>query len=399
MKVKPKTVMVVAGGEWQVPLIRKARSLGLRVINTNPYDDSPGFVYANDGLLADVLDHNMNLMFAMRYRPQAILTDQSDIAVPTVAYLCEQLGLPGIGIEVAERFTNKLRMRDICHRYGFPSPKYQVCHNVGDAARFMQEINCPCVVKPLNNQSSRGVSKINHLDDLDVAYARALSHSRNGDVLIEEFIGGIELTVDGIKTHRKHYCLATSTKEHYPHNEMVAKQLIFSQVNPEINYARLHSQHDNLIEVMGLSFGVTHAEYKYWQGNFYLIEVAARGGGTKISSDIVPLMSGIDTMEYLIRMALGEKIDVVTPDFSKIVCALSFFDFGNGVVREISGLDQAKRIPGVLSIGLNISIGDILKLPEDDRARHGYLIAYADTVGELERLIIQVTKTIMVIYE
>jgi carbamoyl-phosphate synthase large subunit len=56
--------MVIAGGEWQVPLIRTAKAMGLFVINSNLYSDSPGFRYADVGLVADVLDLEKNLDFA-----------------------------------------------------------------------------------------------------------------------------------------------------------------------------------------------------------------------------------------------------------------------------------------------------------------------------------------------
>src|SRR6185436_18958795 len=117
-----KRLMVIAGGEWQVPLIRKAKAMGLFVINSNLYPDSPGFLEADVGLVADARDAEKNLEFAREHKPDGVVTDQTDVSVPTVAYICEQLGLPGIGSTQAELFTNKFLMRQFLQRRGYPTP-------------------------------------------------------------------------------------------------------------------------------------------------------------------------------------------------------------------------------------------------------------------------------------
>jgi len=85
--MRQNRLMVIAGGQWQVALIRKAKDMGLFVINSNLYPDSPGFRYADVELVADVRDRKQNLEFARQYQPDGIVTDQTDLSVPTVAYL------------------------------------------------------------------------------------------------------------------------------------------------------------------------------------------------------------------------------------------------------------------------------------------------------------------------
>lgn len=73
--------MVVAGGNWQVELVKKAKSMGHYVICSNLYEDSPAFPYAEACEVADVLDKEKNLEIAKKYQPDAVLSDQSDIAI------------------------------------------------------------------------------------------------------------------------------------------------------------------------------------------------------------------------------------------------------------------------------------------------------------------------------
>ena len=393
-----RRVMVIAGGDWQVPLVRKIRQMGFVALNSNLYVDSPAFAFADVTLVADVLDKESNLEFARAQKADAVLTDQSDIAVPTVAYVCEKLGLPGIGVETAELFTNKFLMREFCAQHGFPTVRHRLCDRLQQAVEFSAQVGFPCVVKPPSNQSSRGVVKVSGSAGLEGAYAEASRYSANDSVLIEEFIGGVELTVEGLKLPGGHRSLAVSRKEHYSHNPMIAKRLLYSHEDEDIDYHRLRLQHDQMIDAMGLGFGITHTEYKYDHDQFYLIEAAARGGGTRISSDIVPLMSGVDVNEVLVRMALGEEVDAPAIRRSGCCAALEFWEFEPGLVTGISGLEDVLATPGVVTAGLVIRPGDVVRPPQDDRLRHGFVISHAGSKPALQRLLSEIRSRIVISY-
>ncbi len=122
-------IFVIAGGEWQCPLVEKIKNMGHEVICSNLYSDSPAFKYADEVYVADVLDKEANLKIAQKCMPDAIATDQSDIAVPTVAFIAEKLGLKGIGTKTAELFTNKFLMREFCRKNSLPTPQYRLCRS------------------------------------------------------------------------------------------------------------------------------------------------------------------------------------------------------------------------------------------------------------------------------
>lgn len=375
--------MIIAGGDWQVPLTQRAKQFGAFVINSNLHKDSPAFHYADATAVADVRDFNANLKIAQKYRPDAILTDQSDIAVPTVAKLCDTLGLKGIGASTAETFTNKLAMRKICSRLGHPTPRYHECRSLNDVIDLLKSWNVDVVIKPLDSQSSRGVYKLSPCDDPTHAFNNALSHSGTKSVLIEEFIPGTELTVEGIKLPDKHTVLAISIKRHFEHNPMVADRLLYPSELEGIDSKRLIKQHAELIEAMNLPFGLTHAEYKMYGERFFLIEVAARGGGTKIASHIVPSVSGVDTYDALIKLSLGQEGVTINPNKTPKAAILEFLECPPGRVAQILGIDQARTIQGILDIHLNFAPGDVIKQSKDDRSRHMHVIACSETTDEV----------------
>ena len=391
-------VMVIAGGTWQCPIVKLAKSKGHYVICSNLYEDSPAFEFADESYVANVLDKEKNLEIAKKVKPDVVLTEQSDIAVPTVAYIAEKLGIRGIGIETAERFTNKFLMREYALEAGFPSPKYAKCFSAEEAKAFLRD-NSRCIIKPLDSQSSRGVHIIETDEDIDRGFEDCIQYSNSEKaIIIEEYIEGTEFTVDGLKTLDSYYVTAISEKKHYEYNPSVANRLFFTNSNPNYDYDRLREVNTEIVRALGLPFGLTHAEYKYKDGNFYLIEIAARGGGTKISSDIVPLVSGINSNEVYLDLLCGKQ-DSVTVAKHYGAAVLGFFDFKPGKVVDIFGLEEAKALKGVREISLEVEIGAQLGRAIDDRSRCGYYILYAETPEELNKLESEVKELVKVVTE
>ena len=391
-------IFVIAGGEWQCPLVKKIKNMGHEVICSNLFSDSPAFKYADEGYVADVLDKETNLKIAQRCMPDAIVTDQSDIAVPTVAFVAEKLGLKGIGTKTAELFTNKFLMREFCKKNSLPTPQYRFCRTYEEALELLKQLG-KIIIKPIDSQSSRGVYIITKESDLEEKFIDTVKYSNSEKaVLAEEYIEGPEFTVDGIKTKNSYWVTGISKKSHFGYNSAIAKELLFSNYNEEYDYNKLRKENTNLVIKMGLPFGLTHAEYKYMNGQYYLIEIAARGGGTKISSDIVPYISGIDTYKMYINTLLGND-EEFTIDYSNKRCAvLGFFDFKPGKIMEINGIKEAKILDGVLDIKLNFQPGDIIQRAEDDRSRLGHFILVANSQKELRDLENKVKKLVRIKY-
>ena len=395
-------IMVIAGGDWQIELIKKAKSMGHYVICTNLYEDSPAFPYADACEVSDVLDKEKNLEIAKKYAPDAVISDQSDIAAPTVAYVNEKLGLRGIGIEKADLFTDKSKQRDFCKERGLAIPDYIVCETSDDAMPLLQKYG-KVVIKPIDSQSSRGVSIITSRDELEEKYKEAVWWSNRRKVfLAEEYIEGDEFTIDGLVINGRHYPLCVSIKEMYPQNPNISRTQTYSYLSDKHDYNLLRKTNKELIEAMGLPMGLTHTEYRVHNGRYYLVEAGARGGGSNLSGKIVPFMSGVDNYEYLIKEALGESVDedyVKNISFSKDKYAvMRFFDFGEGVVDDIVGRDFLENHPMLIDYQLEVKPGDELKQPKYGRLRPGHFIIGGDGKANVECEANKIIEAVKVIY-
>ena len=218
-------------------------------------------------------------------------------------------------------------------------------------------------------------------------------------VLLEEYIEGTEFTVDGIMTSCGYFTTAISKKKHFDYNPSIAKELLFSYRDEEYDYEKLAKVNKDIVMGMGLPFGLTHAEYKYENGEFYLIEIAARGGGTKISSNIVPIMSGVNTNKILVEELLGNHQEIELREKDTRCAVLGFFDFEPGMVECIEGIEEAKRLDGVDDLYLDVYPGQRIGKATDDRSRVGHYILWANSMEELRELEQRVLDIVKVVYK
>src|SRR5579864_6766290 len=208
-------VHVLGGGEWQVPTIKLAKACGYRVLCTDIYPERPGYAYADDHVVVDIADNVATLEVARRKRVDGIICDTTDVGVPTMAYVAEHMGLPGIGYETALNFTNKFRMRDITSAAGVPNPPFRLVGDRRDLVAAAADIGFPLVLKPVASQSSRGVHVVRTADALESAFTEASRYARNGQVIAEGFLDGTEVTVEGYCLEGEPLVCGISDKDHF----------------------------------------------------------------------------------------------------------------------------------------------------------------------------------------
>jgi biotin carboxylase len=396
-----KIILVLAGSLWQIPIVKKIQEMGFLSLVINLHEDSPAFKISDYWELADIIDREKCAAIAEKYGVIGVVSEQCDIAMPTVAYISEKLGLPALSSRSAELYTNKLSMRKFCQNNDFSYPAYALCRNSDDVLNFFNRTKQEIIIKPLDANSSRGVHSIHNAVDIPQCFEDAVSYSkRDRAVIAEQYIDGTEFTIDGIVAQGRHHSLAVSSKSHFAHNKNIAYELFFSHSHPVFDYDLLRNINDRFIETSELEEGtLTHSEYKYQDGNFYLIETAARGGGNLVSSHIVPLMSGFENYRYYLNTAVGntnrDYTKSIGPTLQERCAVLHFFSASSpsGIVTAIEGEEFLKASPNVIDFRLNFGLGDTITEAANDASRIGFYIAYAENRDQLTALQHQIKKT------
>ena len=383
-------VLVLAGGAWQVPIIQFLKDKGHRVFVVDPYTTSPGVKLADGHILADVrdLDSIKNALSTCPVKDWAfVISDQSDVAMLNVANISSFLELPGNDPEVVLLFTNKFKMREFAQAIGVPVPKFETIQSSIGLDQFIQKVNLPVMIKPADSQSSRGIFKLNPTDSitlLDQAFNDCKGQTPLDYVLVEEFFEGTELTVEGFCNNGKHRSIAISKKKHF--RVGIASDLCYPADISEEILDKISKANDLFVEKSGLSFGITHSEYlvDMKTGNFILVEIACRGGGSLISSHIAPWVSGWPSYEFLYQSLMGQAVEIKKRPLLNRSAILHFFEFPNGTIEKIEGVDKIKEMPQVLRFQLDFEVGTRIQSASDDRSRQGFVVLLTDNQSELD---------------
>jgi biotin carboxylase len=371
-----KRLLFLPGGQWQVPVIRIAQAMGFHVVCADGTPHAPGFEVADEAVRMPLQDIDGLVELGRSRGVHAVMTEQTDFAVPIVARVAERLGLRGLPVPVADAVTNKGLMRQRAEAAGIRQPRFRVCRNSEEARAAVKDLGLPLFYKPLDAQSSRGVGCLvdaepRHIDD---AFATAAACSSTGGAIFETCLTGIECTVEGFVVDGEPHTLAISDKEHFPNLPGVAKTLTYPAAFPREVLDRIARAHEAVVRAMGIPFGITHAEFMVdADGLPWLVEIAARGGGSRIPTHIVPAVCGFHPTPALLRLLMGW---VVTVQRS---CArgaeLRFLTFPAGKRFEgFSNLSEVRNLPGVIEIFSNYLPGERIGGIEDDRSRHGFVI-------------------------
>ncbi len=399
-----KNILVLPGTQWQVPLIEKIQEMGHRALVVNPDPQAPGMKKADLCLISDIFDKDRVIEFGRDQKINAVMSDECDIAMNWVAELGKLFNVPTLDEETAALYTDKFLMREFSKKHGLKYPEYKFCKSVDDAIALQKELGKPIIIKPLDSNASHGVFKCSNEEEIRKHFDESMSFSRvEKSVLAERFIVGTEFTIDGVKTPHAHYTMAISEKKHFAHNESIANELLFSHYNSNFDYDKLRATNDAFVMKSNLQFGFTHAEYKYEDGEFYLIEIAARGGGNMISSCITQFMTGYDTYRYLVECATGNVHDEdfsLRPEYRERAAVLKFFATpnGGGKVRELKGLDYLESEPDIKHYKLNFQIGDTIEDALNDSVRIGFYIVCSESMRKLREVINNVEQKFQILY-
>jgi biotin carboxylase len=267
-----------------------------------------------------------------------------------------------------------------------------VCGSIDEAKSVIDEdhpdapggVGLPCVVKPTDAQASRGVQLIHRRKDLVPAFEEAFKFSREGRILVEEFLNGTEVTVEGCRYAGETHLLGISVKRHTPPPHIIAINLDFPAPLPDDTTTEIHNIYTGLVDALGIEAGSIHGELIVTDDGIYLVEMANRGGGSGTSSHCIPAMSGVDLLEANVNYATGNEHPVVRT--MNRACVLRFLLYEPGIVESIEGVEEARSIEGVEHLVMYIKPGDELAPPVMDTQRHGCMITVADTLEEAQHI-------------
>jgi biotin carboxylase len=365
-----KKLIIIGANNFQLPLILKAKEMGIETHVFAWENGAVGKTYADYFYPISITDKDQILEIATKIKPDGVLSIGSDLASITVNHIAHNLGLTGNSPECTLVTTNKFIMRQLLTEKGLPCPLYRKAdqREIPDIEMF----SFPIIVKPTDRSGSRGVTKVETKEDFETAINRAIEESFAKEAIVEEFIEGLEYSVEMISWKGNHYFLQITEKETTGPPYFVE----MGQHQP----ARFDDELQNKIQevikktltALGIENGASHSEIKITpDGEIFIIEIGARMGGDYIGSHLVRLSTGYDFVKGVIEVALGVEPKIIMKE--TFHAGIYFLIASEGTVQKIE--NHTSKYKEIKQNEVFVKPGDRLKYPVKESAqRSGYFI-------------------------
>ncbi len=398
--MKSKSIMIIGAGLLQTPAIEIAKEMGLKTIVTDYNSNAPGMKIADVPIVMSTKDIEGTVRVAKEYtkrdRIDGVITVGTDASM-TVAAVANALGLPGIKFEDAEAATNKIKMRMRFKKYNVPSPDFSECWKLEDAYKFAENHNFPLVIKPSDNMGARGVIEIYNKEELADKFNYSKKYSPSGELIIEEFMDGFELSIDALIFNGE--IVITGVADRMIDLEPYFIEL--GHIMPSNLPKNLQQEAEKVmikgVKALGINLGAAKGDIKITKNGAMVGEIAARLSGGFMSAYTYPLSTGVNLIKAAIKIAIGETPTKkeLEPKLKKVAVEKAIIP-QPGYILDIKDVDKAKKIEGIAEIFLRIKPGDIFKTPTSNVEKAGNVIGVAKTRKEALSIVDKALKTIKI---
>ena len=336
--------------------------------------------------------------------PVDAIVPADDQGVIIAAMAAEQLHLRQNTPAAAARTRNKAAMRHALSAAGIPQPEYRVVKPGSNVGRVVGEVGWPCVLKPLSLAGGQGVIRADDLRASLEAAARIRSilasapEHGDEDLLVERFVPGHEVAVEGLLRNGKLDVLAIFDKPD-PLDGPYFEETIYvtpSRLPNTVQRLITHTT-SNAVRALGLSQGPVHAELRVEGSCVHLLEIAARSIGGLCSRSL-RFGLGISLEQLILRHALDLPIHDLTPSYAAAGVMMLPTPHA-GVLREVRGLENARRVSGIVGAEITIAPGnEVQPLPEIGRYL-GFMFARGNRPDEVEQALRSAHQLLEIVIE
>lgn len=299
------SIGILGAAAVQDDAVQVAQTLGLEVHVLAAAANGPAAQSADHFAAVDFSDVSAVADYARQHDLSVVYSTGSDLAIPVSAEVSERLGLPRfVSVETARTCNVKTEMRRALAGSAGNVPSLLV--ESIDSVRW--EGRWPVIVKPADAQGQRGVNRVDSDQGLRGAVAEAMPHSRSGRVIVEEFIEGPEVSINGYLVDGELIFLTVSDRETWPDFVgLISSHVIPSAVSNEQIDLRIREMLTEATELLGISNGPVYAQVIIRDGVPFIIEITPRLDGCHMWK-VIRHAQSVDLMNWTLRhLVFGEK--------------------------------------------------------------------------------------------
>ena len=336
MAERPLTILCVSSYEKGQEFLRTCKRIGCRVLlltveklrNADwPREAIDEMFFMPEDLPLSGLINAVSYAARNQKIDRVVALDEFDME--NVSALREHLRIPGMGLTTVRYFRDKLAMRAQAKEEGVLVPEFVHVLNYGDLREFMARVPGPWLLKPRSQASGIGMKKIHAPDELWPWLDRL--GDEQSLFLLEQFIPGSVFHVDSVVSERQVLFAEAHAYGAPPLDVSHGGGVFTTRTLPReaAETLQLKDMNRNLMQVLGLLRGVTHAEFlkAHATGRIYFLEIAARVGGAYIS-DVIETATGINLWREWAKLEVGAgkmhyELPQTTENYAGVILSLA----------------------------------------------------------------------------
>ncbi len=318
-----------------------------------------------------------------------------DRPTTTAAHVARALGIPYNSPQATENCRSKLRQREILRDAGLPVPAFFSFKIDKRAEKILPRVEYPCVVKPLRLAASQGVIRANSPEEFQAAVSRIAKLLESPEVkverepeldrlLVERYIPGAEVSVEGLLTRGKLRILAIFDKPDPLEGPFFEETIYVAPSRlPDEMYERVIECAEKTVQALGLTHGPVHAEFRVNDDGPWPLEAAARPIGGLCARAVRFGPQRMSLEELLVRHALGMPgTDADREDDASGVMMIPVPK--SGVLERVEGEEQARSTPGIEDVQITARPHDFIAAWPEGATYLGFLFARGKSPDEVE---------------
>lgn len=337
------TVLVLGGGHAEIPLIQTCHALGLRVVTTGNDSDGLGHRHADANHFADYSDRHAMRDLALELDVSSVVAGCNDFAAISAAYVAEDLGLGGHDpYETSLQIHHKDRFRHLLSEVGLPTPGSVILTDPRRANELCADLGFPVIVKPVDLTGGKGIAVCATQDEVAAAASQALALSREGHVVVEQFLEGSRHGFSCFVVQRKVGFWFADDERYYKNPYLVSgtatpSTLPASAIDELISAVEVISEHLEVVD------GLMHVQCILTPDGPVIVELCRRCPGD-LYPEFVRLATDFDHAGLVVRAEVGMEIGAAASKEPRAVarhCLMAASDGAVSSVQIANGLASA----------------------------------------------------------